>query len=299
MKALKPNANTVYYLALLDWREIILSPEAMSKFTDDIIPSPSPPTDGWIICPLNWPNLKDKVINMVMGYYHSRLIFRFDLVSAPRDIFEVRRLRKRLENEVRKFLSDTVIKAMKSHVNVPRIFIYPIFELRSREVFWKFSKQKPYSLSTTCFYTELDDPKGRKYGWIYNTLSPKKVQIRVSGVKIITSEMSDWFFLNLTNIVFHEGLYRQTREKERFNKENVYPGLENRLEDFASSLMTMFYELSSSRVQDSIARYVLALTVLGSTAAFITIIQYILPWLLQIFRPADPNVLDIFRKIQW
>lgn len=271
MKTSKPKANTVYYLALLDWRETILNPEAMTKFTEDIISSPLPPTDGWITCTLDWPDLKDEVTNIVMGYYHSRLIFRFDLVSVPKDVFQVRKLRKRLENEVKKFLTDTVIPAMKSHVNVPRIFVYPIFELQSKEAFWKFSKQKPYSLPTTCFYTELDDPGGRRHAWIFNTLFPKKILIRVSGAKIITSEMSDWFFLNLTNIVFHEGLYRQSREKKRFRKENVYPGLENRLEDFASSLMTMFYELSSSRVQDSIAKYVLALTIAGTIAAILTI----------------------------
>lgn len=300
----------MYYLALLDWRETILGAEAMRKFSESIV-TPSPPqTDGWVIDSLDWPYLKDKIKktikikikNIVIGYYHSRIIFRFDLDSSPKGIFEFRMLREQIEQEVKKFLSGTVIQAMKSYVNVPRIFIYPIFELQSKEAFWKsFGEQKPYSSATTCFYTKLDDPKGK--GPIVNVLCPKKVRMRVSGGSVITTEMSNWFFLNLTNIVFHEGLYRQSREKERFHYENVYAGLENRLEDFASSLMTTFYEFSSSRVQDSIARYVLALTILGGIAAFVTIfvtiIQYILPWLLQISRPADPNVLDIFRKIQW
>ena len=289
MKASKLNANTVYYLVLLDWRETILSPEAMHKFTEDIISSPLPPTNGWIAGSVDWPDLKDKAINIVVGYYHSRLIFRFDLVSAPKDIFKVRKLRKRLEEKVVKFLNDTVIPAMRLHVKTPRIFVYPIFELQSKEAFWKFSEQKPYSLPTTCFYTRLDDPKGRRFG-IYNTLFPKKVKIRVSGAKIITSEMSNWFFFNLTNIVFHEGLYRQTRERDKFKEESVNPGLENRLEDFAGSLMTTFYELSSSHVQDSIAKYVLALTLVGILFALIQV----LPWLLQIitraFWPDIPNI---------
>ena len=290
MKASKFNANTLYYLALLDWREAILSPADMNKFTRDVISSPLPPIDGWITCSLHWPDLEDEVIDIIIGYYHSRLIFRFRLVSVPKNIFGIRRLRIKLEKRVRKFLVDKVIPAMKPYVKKPRIFIYPIFELRSKENFWKFDKQKPYSLPTTCFYAELDDPKGRKFEWLVGSLRPKKVKMRVSGAKIITSEMSNWFFWNLINIVFHEGLYRQSREDDRFRGEKAYPGLENRLEDFASSLMTMFYELSSARVQDLIAKFVLVLTIVGILIAFI---QFVLPLFSQLFRPSAPDPLNI------
>ena len=281
MKASNSDANTLYYLALLDWSEEILNAEPMKKFTRDIISTPLPsPIDGWSTSSLHWPDLKDEVTDIVIGYYHSRLIFQFRLVSVPRDILGIRSLRMKLEKRVKKFLEDKVIPAMKSHVKKPRIFIYPIFELQSKEPFWKFSKQKPYSLPTGCFYTELDDAKGRKYEWLVGALRPKKIQMRVSGAKIITSEMSNWFFWNLINIVLHEGLYRQSREVNRFKGEGVYSGLENRLEDFASSLMTTFYELSRARIEDLIAKSVLVLTILGIAIAFI---QFILPLVLQTF----------------
>lgn len=289
MKASKSNPNTLYYLALLDWRGKILSDEEMEKFSRNINLDPQKPKNGWITRQLPWLNLKDKVTDVKIGYYHSRLIFRFRLESVPKDILGMRRLRIELQERVTRYLKDSVIPAMKPYVkktNEPRIFIYPIFELSRKEDFWKFDEQKPYSLPSTCFYTELDDPGSSKFEWLVGSLWPRKVKMRVSGVKIITSEMSKWFFWNLINIVFHEGLYRQSREDGLFKGEGVYPGLENRLEDFASRLMSIFYELSSARVQGLIAKFVLILTILG---ILITLIQFVLPWVLQNFRFPIPD----------
>lgn len=283
MKASEYSGNILYYLALLDWGASILTPDDMTKFTKDIICTLSPET-GWATRKLSWTNLKYKIADIEMGYYHSRLIFRFILTSVPNDIFGLRSMRFDLEKKITEFLKKDILPFMKPYIKRPRIFIYPVFELRSTETFWKFPEEKPFSLPSTCFYTELDDPKGRKPEWLVGSLRPKKVKIRVSGAKIVASEMSKWFFWNLINIVFHEGLYRQSRENDRFKDEGVYPGLENRLEDFASSLMKTFYELSSVRVQDLIAKFVLLLTILGILIAFI---QFILPWLSRIQAP-DP-----------
>lgn len=276
MKASKSDANIFYYLGLLDWGADILPPKEMEKFTQDIILSPKSKTDGWNIRELSWPDLENKIADIEMGYYHSRLIFRFRLVSVPPDIFGIRELRFEIEKKVSEFLAKEVIPKMKAYTKTPKIFLYPIFEVQSKETFWKFDEAKLYSLPTTCFYTELDDPKGRSLEWLVGSLYPKKVKIRISGAKTITSEMSKWFFWNLVNIVFHEGLYRQSRETNKFTGEGVYPGLENRLEDFARSLMNTFYELSSARVQDLIAKFVLVLTILG---LFIAFIQFVLPLL--------------------
>lgn len=284
MKASESNTNTLYYLALLDWRGEILGDKEMKKFAEKIIPDSRESVYGWTTGPLYWPSLEE-ASNIKIGYYHSRLIFRFHLVKVPTGILGIRKLRMKIGDKIEEFLEDRVIPAMKSYVKKPRVFIYPIFELRNKEVFWKFEKQKSYSLPSTCFYTELDDPKGRRFSWL-SALYSKKVKMRVSGAKIITSQMSEWFFWNLVNIVFHEGLYRQSREDDRFPDEGVYPGLENRLEDFASSLMSIFYELSSARVQDLIAKFVLVLTILG---ILITIAQFVLPWILQTFTPSIPD----------
>jgi hypothetical protein len=246
----------------------------MSSFAKDIISS-EPTTHGWYIKKLDWQKKTNKIENTSLGYYHSRLIFQSSLVSVPPDILGVRKLREELENVVKEFLENEVLPRMKSYTPVPRIFIYPIFNLGSDETFWKSNEERTYSLHTTCFYTELDDPKGRRLGWFGNSLRSKKVNIRISGAKIITSEMSNWFFWNLINLVFHEGLYRQSRETNKFVGEGVYPGLENRLEDFASSLIATFHDLTSTRVQDLIAKFALVLTILG---ILIVIFQIILTW---------------------
>lgn len=102
---------------------------------------------------MSWPDLKDEVTNIIIGYYHSRLIFRFNLISVPKDIISIRKLRTRLEKKISAFLMDKVVPAMKAYAGNPRIFIYPVFEIQSGEPFWKFDKQTPYSLPTTCFYT--------------------------------------------------------------------------------------------------------------------------------------------------
>lgn len=250
----------------------------MSKFTKDIKCTLSPKT-GWATRQISLPNLGYKISDIKMGYYHSRLIFQFALPSPPDDIFGLRGMRFDIEKEIIGFLKREIIPFMKSYTKEPRIFIYPIFELGSAGTFWKFPEEKPFSFPSTCFYTELDDPKGKKPEWLVSSLRPKKVHMRVSGAKIVASEMSKWFFWNLINIVFHEGLYRQSREKGRFKGEGVYPGLENRLEDFASSLMKTFYEFSSARVQDLIAKFVLILTILG---VLIAIVQFIIPRFLKI-----------------
>jgi hypothetical protein len=90
--------------------------------------------------------------------------------------------------------------------------------------------------------------------------------------------MSDWFFWNLTNIIFHEGLYRQSREK-KFRNNQVKAGLENRLENFASNLMNSFYQLTNARVQDLIARLIVVLTIAGVIVAIVE------PFLLHFLTP--------------
>jgi hypothetical protein len=184
---------------------------------------------------------------------------------------------------MRDFLIESIIPAMEQYTKNPRIFIYPIFEIQNDEPFWKFDTQKPFSLPTTCFYTELEDPRQGRLSSLSNTLYPRKAKMRVSGAKIITSEMSDWFFWNLVNIVFHEGLYRQSRES-KFKANSVHAGVENRLEDFASNLMTTFYEVSNARAQDLIAKFALSLAILGIILGFI---YFIYPLCSQLITPSS------------
>ena len=266
------SVNHVYFLCLIDWERILGSKE-LQEVTEKIIVSSDRTIDGWKIKPLDWPELSDIISKAELGFYHSRLIFKFDLRSTPKDIFEIRDRREKLESKIEDYCSKEVISVIKSYskkAKAPFIFTYPIFELNIQEDFWEFERQKPYSLPTTCFYTELDDRRRLPF-------FGKKVKMRISGAKIIASDMSNWFFENLVSIVFHEGLYRQARDKKErklSSKELVYKGLENRLEDFASRLMTTFHGYSSEYVRRNIQKFALIASVASvAIAIFLAILN--------------------------
>jgi hypothetical protein len=255
----------VYFLCLIDWERILRS-EELKELTEKIVGSSPRQVNGWKTKPLEWQELSEIISKAELGFYHSRLIFNFDLKSTPKTIFEIRNIRERLESRIENYCSKELVPIIKScnkEAKEPFIFTYPIFELNIQESFWKFGRQKPYSLPTTCFYTELDDRRGLPF-------FGKKVKMRISGAKIIASDMSHWFFENLVSIIFHEGLYRQTRDKKEGklpSNKSVYNGLENRLEDFASKLMTTFHEYSSEYVRRNIQKIAL---VASGIAIFLT-----------------------------
>jgi len=263
--------NHVYFLCLIDWERILGSKE-LKEVIEKIIGASARTIDGWKIKSLDWSELSDIVSEAQLGFYHSRLIFNFDLRSTPKDIFEVRNIRERLEAKIENYCSKELVAVIKSYnkeAKEPFIFTYPIFELNIQEDFWKFERQKPYSLPTTCFYTELDDRRRLPF-------FGKKVKMRISGAKIVASDMSYWFFENLVSIVFHEGLYRQTRDKKRkklLSNKEAYNGLENRLEDFASRLMTTFHEYSSECVRRNIQKIAL---IASGIAIFLTVLNLVL-----------------------
>lgn len=263
----------MYFLCLIDWGQVLGSKE-LKKVTDKIIGSPDRTSDGWKIKTLKWSELSDIISKVELGFYHSRLIFKFDLSSTPKTILDIREQRERLELKIEDYCSINVIPIIRSfskNSKNPLIFTYPIFELNRQEEFWRFNGRRPYSLPTTCFFTKLDDPRRlRLFG---------KVKMRISGAKIIASDMSKWFFENLISIVFHEGLYRQTRDKKTgklSSVEEVYNGLENRLEDFASRLMTTFHGYSSEYVRRNIQWIAFGAAALGIIIAFAGLILNLL-----------------------
>ena len=246
-----------------------MSPKEFNEFATSIMGSKATTIDDWKKKPIIWPEFSDIVSNAELGFYHSRLIFRFDLLSAPKNVSGIRELRTRIESKIESLCVKDIIPAIKTYneeAKEPYIFIYPIFELCAKADFWKFHGKKPYSLRTTCFYTELDDP--------VHLLRGKKVKMRISGAKIVASDMSEWFFDNLVNIVFHEGLYRQARGKDKLSaKGTTYDGLENRLEDFASQLMMTFHGYSSEYVRRNIQKIALAATITGIILAILNLLK--------------------------
>lgn len=244
---MKKNVNFVYFLCLINW-ESLLESEEVNQIKDYIsrkaVSNSPEPFGDWIKIDLGWEKKIGIITESKLGFYHSRLIFKFGLQEVPKTITEIREIREELEKEIIDFCGDEekkFIKQIKDRCKTPYIFIYQIFEIEEKAELWKAPEQRPYSLQTTCFFTDLYDPREKCQKGRY-------VKMRISGAKLIATNMGKWFFQTLVNIIFHEGLYRQTRD-EKFMKRNknklIYRGLENRLEDFAKSLMTIFHQYSS------------------------------------------------------
>lgn len=262
-------SNFLYYMCLMDWAGAILSPEEHTKIAQAIIPN-GEARDGWLVMSDKSDDLKEAGVmpEYLCGYYHSRLIFQFRLAKSPKTIAEVRTIRQRVEEFAEDYLKSKVffrVAKVSPLGRKARAFMYPIFELKSDCELWKFANTLPYTLPTTCFYTELPDT-----GWrlwllrkipLFGRFLPGEVRMRISGAKIISSRMSDRFFWNLVNVVYHEGLYRQSREI-RIEPREVCKGLEGRLEKFADELITSFSQSLANVVQTTLNALLVTLTVL-------------------------------------
>lgn len=289
----KNSGNNIYYLCLINWHRILTDKE-MDEFKEAIERLDKSPritestSEDWTKIKLEWENddnLNDILSESTLGFYHSRLIFWLKLKNAPKTITKIRRIRIKLEDKIKEFCQNEIIKEIEKinkETKGPLIFIYPIFELNREEQFWTIERKRPFSLPTTCFFTKLDD------------IESNYVEMRISGAKIISMDMSDWFFEILVNIVFHEGLYRQTRDKKlkiRHLKEDIYGGLENRLEDFASKLMTIFHQYSTTysgrEIQETslqISKRSLKIAQYSALFAIISVILVIISVILAIIR---------------
>lgn len=276
----KKNTNYVYFLCLIDWANVLKS-EELNEIKDHIkgLGKSLEPIGDWIKVDLGWEKKINTISKSELGFYHSRLIFKFRLQKHPESITEIRKIREELEEEIRYFCEEKgIIKKIKEikdkTAKPPYIFTYPIFELNRKGKFWKIPEQRPYSFQTTCFYTELYDKEDKKY-----------VNMRISGGQIIATDMSKWFFETLVNIIYHEGLYRQTRDeelKEQHENDLIYRNLENRLEDFASRLMEIFHQYSSEYRSRKIQRNALYTSIIISIVGILLgILYFIIPLFLK------------------
>src|SRR5439155_5456610 len=264
--------NVAYFACLLDWRDHFVGAR-QEQFKAAILSTKSvadlgvlvdSPTDGkswpdWQTALLKCASLKSASDALVL-VTHSRLIIKFSLRSEIRfnSLKRIREARDELVEAVRKYL--TIVQLEMAHTisfsdsQGPRIFFYVILELsssmfwRGRSGFWRghsLEGPQPATLSTTCFYTRLPD-LGKRY-----IVKPKELRMRISGAMIVTQKMSSWFFWNLSNAVFHQGLYKQERQEsinDRYKDPGVYYGLENRLEVFADHVTNSFSQLLSANL---------------------------------------------------
>lgn len=266
----KSHINHCYFLCLLDWRDFLLPKDQIDKVAMALgLPAdPAEPTTGWHVGPYLGVE-HEPVDEATVGIAHSRIIFDFKLKNVPLNNFwEIRRVRVELEDKVASFLEERALPAMQRVLwewvrrnpqrGGPRIFVYPVFEVNSNEPFWKdLQEDKPFNIPTTCFHARLRDLQG---GW--RVLGGKTVKMRVSGAKIIATEMSNRFFWELVNVVYYQGLYWQSRESSQaFPIGRVHRSLENRLEDFGREFATTFYELVSARMLERLNFRLVVVTV--------------------------------------
>lgn len=276
-------ANLLYYMCLLKWSGKVLDETTHKAVAHSIMPNIEP-TNGWYVTQGEDSELRRHGVKpeFLCGFYHSRLILRFELEGCPETISKVREIRGAVEGYTDNYLRQSILPGAQKVTGIDvKAFIYPVFELKTACPLWKVTKTSPYTLSTTCFYTNLRDPERTRWRFLnipglralVNALAPAAVKIRISGAQIITSPMSEWFFSNLTNIVYHEGLYRQSGVQQ-IDSVQVYKGLESRLEDFADSLMASLTQSLTSDAQVLLNRCLVGLTI---SLVVLTIVLLLMP----------------------
>jgi hypothetical protein len=298
-------ADNAYFMCLLNWRDKFVPQKKTQDFEQSILQSNSLRMFGDVIdnsmvhC---WPDWRsalikctkiDSATSALILITHSRLIIKFSLANDKnyRSIAEVRKTRHELEEKVKQYLSLVRVRMSEAvqfqRGKGPRIFSYATFEL-SESSLWQqpfVERPQPATLSTTCFFAKLPD-LGKTY-----LFTPKQLRLRISGAKIITEEMSSEFFWNLTNVVFHKGLYKQQRDRDGLNVDlgfaptGIHFGLENRLEDFSEHLIITFSQTQLANQNTRLNQSVLVLTLLALIAALVTVSQgYLGQLLLKLFQ---------------
>lgn len=275
-------SDFLYYMCLLDWRGAVLDEKTHKAIAQLIVPD-GQETDGWHVTWKEDSLLKNGSVKprFLLGFYHSRVIFRFELKECPETISRVREIRQAIEDYIESYLKNNIFtQSQKLSKIYPSAFIYPVFELNAHCPLWRFGDTSPYILPTTCFYTELRDQEQPQWSFLQiplvqafaRILFPATVKMRISGANIIASPMSDWFFWNLTNLVYHEGLYRQCRNTLKSGGK-VYKGLEARLEDFADRLMTSFSQSITNVMQVRLNWWLVLLTILLIVITLVLIME--------------------------
>jgi len=264
--------NFLYYMCLLDWSGRILDETTHTTVAELIMPN-GEWMNSWRVIEEEDEKLKKLGVEpkFLSGFYHSRIILRFKLTSCPQTLSEVRKIREAIEDFTEHYLTEWVfVKVREALDTCPRAFIYPVFELSHDCPILRVTGETPYMLPTTCFYTSLRDPEQMRW-FFQESIRPRTiaqafftatVNMRISGAMIITSPMSKWFFWHLTNLIYHEGLYRQSRDKQiQIRIGEVYRGLEFRLADFADELMASFSQSVANVYQRILNRLLVSLTI--------------------------------------
>jgi len=269
----------MYVLCLIDWETKNLKSDEYKNITEEIMGSQPKTIGNWAIKELdmkNQNNLSNRILSAELGFYHSRFIFKFELESPFNKISDIRDFREAIQSKINEYCNKKkiieIIKKYRKGLKKPHIFCYSVFELDGKSDFWK-SEKRPFSMETTCFYTELEDSSS----WrriILGLIGRNRVKMRISGPKIISTPMTKWFFNNIVNLVFHEALYPLSRDKNILKNEDIHYGLEQRLEIFASALLKDFHSYSSVHLKHNLQNIAFILSLIGGIIGIISFVLY-------------------------
>ncbi|PLS17807.1 hypothetical protein CVD28_08895 [Bacillus sp. M6-12] len=155
-----------------------------------------------------------KITSASMGYYHHRLIFRFQLTGKRIDI-DLRKIRKVFNDYSKNIITNSIINPNKVY-DFKHCDTYQLIFLRNRQ-FLRFSKEDAvFSNDTTTMTFDISEPSAiMPFG--------KKYNIRISiPSTIITSKekVSDDFSKAMINAIYQSCLY-EIKDKRKMKNETT------------------------------------------------------------------------------
>ena len=150
----------VYFLCLINWQNPLKQWELneLKNYLKSL--DKSSQIGDWLKIDLGWEKeFGNKISTSELGFYHSRLIFRFELKELPKNITEVRIIKENLEDKIEEFFGDEsegIIKEIKDKdAKSPYLFTYPIFELIDTAKFWSPMEKKTLFLTNNMFFYKI------------------------------------------------------------------------------------------------------------------------------------------------
>jgi hypothetical protein len=155
---------------------------------------------------------KTTIVSSTLGYYHHRVIFRFQL-SGKNIENELRKIRSVLKEYAESIIKDSIIKPNESH-GFFDCDTYQLIIVQNRNLLNFKKEDAVFSNDTTTMTFDINEP---------SAIMPvgKKYNIRISiPSTIITSKdrVSDDFIKAMINAIYQSCLY-EIKEKRREEKE--------------------------------------------------------------------------------
>lgn len=284
----------VFYLGLFDWKNRLLGHPSVEEVAGIFLGEPTPPedNDGWF-------RRKNVVVSNAestelfdsLSVTHSRIILEKSMPEEEVMNFgDLRDKRQRLENAVVAYIKkrmaegsnyDSLKKILNGKLPSPFIYFYLVIILgRANRLYAsQFFKESdndwrmPVDLSTSCFFTVLDDTGRRP--WRIDM--EKKIYMRISGSSLIMGKASSHFTHRIINMLYYAGLYEMTRipKNKLESRRRVHFGLEPLLERQGEEIANTISQRTEEEKIASINRWLpVATVVIGVVSILLALISY-------------------------